>query len=248
MSRKRHAQRVKLPPMARIARLAQAELTRAVAELVESFVGGTTAADKKRANRRSPLKTFDVQRQRLCFVAEALTHWHANDAYLCNDGMPRPLPRAGKLSLTTLARHIVRSTSKARSLVDDLFEFGLVEEAPGGYLPARRSAVLGKASVLNLAYATTTASRLLRTISHNISNDPPRLFERQVSDVTIREADLPVYLRFVEEQAQYLIDSADDWLSRRRIDHASPDAGVKVGLGAFAWAEFSPRMAPKRGA
>lgn len=223
----------------RLALFARNQLTQAIDELLTNFVGAEVLTKARGSKSSLSRERFDSEHRRFCNIAEALMHWHSNDGFLAEDGSPRPLPKTGKRSLTTLARHVVRSAGKSKDLLSDLLEFGLVKEVGGLYHPARRAAVLGRANALNLAYATITVARLLRTMSHNISSGTPALYERQVSEVTIRAADLPLYLRFIEQQAQYLIDSADDWLSRRRVADATRRDGIQVGIGAFAWADLS---------
>jgi hypothetical protein len=229
-------------PIDRIAAISRAQLQQAVDRLIVSFVGADILSRTKSAERTTSRAELASELRRFHNLADALMQWHSNDAFLGVDGLPRPLPWSGKSSLTSLARKIVQEGPKARMLVADLLEHQLVEESAGLYRPTNRSAVLGKANVLNLAYATLAATRLLNTISHNVTTGSPRFYERQVSDVTIRIADLPVFLRFVEQQAQYLIDSVDDWLSRRRISRTTRKDGITVGIGAFAWADAPAAM------
>jgi hypothetical protein len=244
ISRRKHDKR---EPMERIASIARSQLIKAVDELIESFAGVEALGRARRSKTNSTDEGLEVELRRFQNLAEVLTQWHWNDAYLTSDGSPRPLPQDGMLSLMALARQVAETTPAAQALVSDLLELGFVEESAGGYRPAQRSAVLGKANGLNLAHAAVAATRLLRTIRHNVTGRSPRLYERQVSDVTIRAADLPIYLRFVEEQAQYLIDSADDWLARRQIGRAIKGDRIKVGIGAFVWADPAPGKSASRG-
>jgi len=242
ISRRQSDERVALE---RIALFARAQLVQAIDDLLLNFVGNAALRHHRGSNFSISRERFDSAHRRFCDIAEALMQWHSNDDFVAPDGSPRPLPRAGRRSLTALTRLVSDSAAQSRTLLSDLLEFGLVEEVDGLYHPPRRSAVLGKANVLNLTYATVTATRLLKTIAHNVSSGSPPLYERQVSEVTIRAADLPLYLRFIEQQAQYLIDSADDWLSRRRVQTATRRSGIKVGIGAFAWANLPTRRAAK---
>lgn len=231
----------------RLAVSARRQLIQAVNSFLRSFVDAKTLAATMGSDEASSRRKFDSENQRFCDVANALTLWHSSDAFLAVNGSPAPLPMSGKRSLHSLAKEVASSPANARRLVSDLVQFGLLDKSDDMYRPARRSAIVGKANALNLAYATITATRLLRTISHNLTVGSPRLYERQVSEVTIRAEDLPMYLRFIEEQAQYLIDSADDWLSRRRVGKSTRSGRVKVGMGAFAWADLPPSRASKPG-
>jgi hypothetical protein len=230
----------------RVAVFARDQLTQAINELLARFIDAKPRTQSWNAGASVSRKRFDFQYKRFCNIAEALMQWHSNDLFLARDGSPRPLPRVGKLSLTSLARNVAHSAAEQKILVSDLVACALAEQEAGTYVPTQRSAVLGKANALSLAYAAITVTRLLRTISHNVMTGSPPLYERQVSEITISAADLPVYLRFVEQQAQYLVDSVDDWLARRRVAGTARKRGIRVGLGAFAWAEFAASSSAKR--
>lgn len=230
----------------RVASFARRQLIQAIDEMLASFVDVQALTGASDRSGKITGKRLESEHKRFCNIADALMQWHTNEKYLAMDGSPRALPVAGRSSLTTLTRYVVGSPRKAKRLVSDLMRFGLLEKVGNSYRPAGRSAVLGRANALNLAYSTLTTKRLLRTISHNVSAGRPPLFERQVSEVSIRNEDLPLYLRFIEQQAQSLIDSADDWLSRRQVHGASPKSSTKVGIGAFAWADLPLKIATPR--
>ncbi len=179
---------------------------------------------------------------RLRYAAQALMVWHTDEAYLELDGTPKPLPQRGKTSLTSLSLSVSRSARKSSQLVDDLIKLGFVCKRGAHFIPAMRSAVVGQPSALILAHATAAISRLIGTVTHNVSGATPSRYERHVADIRIRSTDLPVFLRFVEQQGQYLIDSVDDWLSKRELKGPSRVKEVTVGLGAFAWVDPSTRL------
>jgi hypothetical protein len=52
---------------------------------------------------------------------------------------------------------------------------------------------------------------------------------------------LPLFLKFVEDQGQYFIDSVDDWLASKKVAHSARCVSVPVGTGAFAWAGHAYR-------
>jgi hypothetical protein len=131
-------------------------------------------------------------------------------------------------------------------VVRDLIDLGIVVKIPGGFhKPAIRSAVINGPSALILAHATAAILRLVGTVAHNITGEHPSRFERHVDEVRIRTSDLPIFLRFVEDQGQYFIDSVDDWLSRRAIKGRRKKDEITVGIGAFAWAD-PPKFSPAR--
>jgi hypothetical protein len=209
----------------------------AVDDLLAEFVG---AKPIKRAKENPRLQSdFDLSDHyiRLRDAAQALMCWHADELYLTKDGAPKPLPARGSTSLTSLASKVAANAQGTARLVNDLIDLGFVAKSGALFLPAMRSAVINGPSALILAHATAAILRLIGTVEHNVSGRSPPRYERHVADVRIRASDLPVFLRFVEEQGQYLIDSVDDWLSKREIKGRPSAREVTVGLGAFAWVD-----------
>jgi hypothetical protein len=221
--------------ISQFAQLARTHLRGSVDRLLQGFINESGVISKRR--RRRAVDESDLVRiyDRLRNVAQALMIWHSSDDYLGPDGAPRPLTRLGSQSLTSLARVVTQRPNAARQIKTDLERLGLIEKGQRGYLPARRSAVVGLPNSLSLVYATSAISRLVGTITHNYSRAAMPRFERQVADVNIRTADLPLFLRFVEQQGQYLIDAVDDWLSTRQTNSTRGGRKVPVGIGAFAW-------------
>ena len=186
--------------------------------------------------------TVEMERayERLRNVAEALRIWHSSDDYLGDDGIPRPLSSIGPRSIASLATEVSRGARERKELAADLKKLESIRLGPDGYAPTKRSAVLGVTDSLALTYATLAVSRLVETITHNFSGKGSRRYERQLSETRIRAADVPAFLCFVEEQGQSLVDSVDDWLSKRVRTEESSDDRLSVSLGAFAWVAESP--------
>ena len=186
--------------------------------------------------------TEDMQRayERLRNVAEALRVWHSSDEYLSDDGTPKPLLPTGVNSLSSLATRVSRGRRERKEIVADLKKLESIRLGASGYAPTKRSAVLGVRDSLALTYATLAVSRLVETITHNFSGTGTRRYERQLSEAKIRAADLPAFLRFVEEQGQSLVDSVDDWLNKRVRPESSSGDKISVSLGTFAWVAENP--------
>ena len=192
-------------------------------------------AAPRRVHRCQPsAKHFDGQFYRLKNVAEALMMWHTDSAFLAKDGTPIPLPLRGTPSLVTLSRQVTKRSDSRKHLVSDLVELPLLREEDSCYTPSRRSAVHLATDIEKLAYGTTAICRLIDTITSNFSGSPPPLFERQVANVKIRAQDVPIFLRFVQQQGQYFVDCVDDWLLHRK---SSDRTSISVGIGAFSWIE-----------
>jgi len=217
--------------------LARTHLIGAVDTLLKTFAEGT--APKSSFGRPGSPEQADLRSTylRLRNVAEALMLWHSSNDFVNDDGMPKTLSRTGPKSLWTLALRVARKRRAAMKLLSDLIELELVESRPGGLVPSKRSAVIGTSNALALAYATIAVSRMTGTMAYNFSGGSPPRYERQVSDVSIRATDLPVFLRFVEQQGQYLIDAVDDWLAKREFHGSRGKRSVSVGIGAFAWVD-----------
>ncbi|HXQ31327.1 MAG TPA: hypothetical protein VN790_05115, partial [Steroidobacteraceae bacterium] len=147
------------------------------------------------------------------------------------------------------SRRVARQRRAAMELSSDMIDLEFVDSRPGGFAPSKRSAVIGTTNALALAYAAIAISRMTGTMAHNFSGGTPPRYERQVSDVSIRAEDLPVFLRFVEQQGQYLIDAVDDWLAKREFQGRQGQRSVSVGVGAFAWVDtISENLTSLRGA
>jgi hypothetical protein len=229
------------PTIGQFARLARSHLTGSLDRLLIGFTDesrvGARGTRTRNADENDLLRLY----YRLRSAAEALAIWHSSDDFLGPDGAPKPLSRSGPRSLTSLARRVDQRSRTVNQIVTDLERMQLVEKVSSGYIPARRSAVVELPNSVSLAYATKSISRLIDTLTHNYSRPAMPRFERQVAEVSVREVDLPLFLRFVEQQGQYLIDAVDDWLSKRRVASSPRGRSVSVGMGAFAWVDKTQR-------
>lgn len=226
-----------------IALAAREQISRAVDDLLEKFIGTRAVKEVQRSSLQVPPTWLETDYQRLRATAQALMRWHSDENYLTSDGNPKPLRRTGLTSLLSLTRAVTSRPRQATRLCADLIELGFVARDGVHFVPSKRSAVLGEPSAMILAHATAAIIHLVGTVAHNIGGGVPPRYERHVADVRIRSADLPIFLRFVEEQGQYLIDSVDDWLSKRELTGPAREKEVAVGIGTFAWADLPKRRA-----
>ena len=232
---------------ARIARIGMHGAVDALIALLDDKPTG------KRRTRETPAldnAVTTVMYMRMRHAADALMVWHTSDKFLTAKGLPRPLTLNGDQSLHALAKTVAKESQVAIEVRNDLVALALVDNTEGGYLPSKRSAILGKSNPLSLAYASISISRLIQTMIHNFSGQKPRRFERQVAEAEIRASDLPAFLRFADEQGQYLIDAIDDWLLPRKAAATTEDASVSVGLSTFAWVVDTrqPRLKDRKAA
>lgn len=245
MSKKKNAPEKPTYDSETLTRSARKRLMRAVDLLISNF-------EAKSPKEPQPIletarsKQLDKSYERLRNAASTLNHWHTDEEYLTDDGEPKPLPWTGKISLNSLAMDAVGDRTLATKTADDLIEFDLVKKSGEQFIPNKRSAIVGKKSPLILAHATSTASRLMETIAHNVAGKKPSKYERQVAEVRISDRELPQFLRFTEQQGQYFIDSINDWLTARELPNNSKESGIRVGVGAFAWSEKEATVKKRR--
>jgi hypothetical protein len=234
-------------PIDELSALARAHLVGSIDDLLSRFVGGSRPRGRPKKGAATNAE-LDASFERLKNVAEALMTWHSSDDFLTEDGSPAALPRTGPRSLASLARKVTTQRRALEYLTRDLERLIADKSLPESFAPAGRSAIFRQSDSLSLAYSTVAISRLIGTISTNYSGALQARFQRQVSDVNIRASDVPMFLRFVEQQGQYLIDAVDDWLAQRKTRPGEKADPVSVGLGAFAWADDSRSRCRPKGA
>jgi|GEM_PF-1101565 hypothetical protein len=233
---------------------AREQLVQAVESLIDTFKPvkkQVHTKNKKSVDEAAMARDY----RRLCDAAATLHRWHSDSKYLTSTGATKKLPRVGNISLENLTYETLGNKERANQAAMDLIEFCMVTESSGQYTPANRSAVIKNNSPLILAHATSAVSRLIKTVTHNVSGKRPSRYERQLAEVEISTQELPQFLRFVEQQGEYFIDAIDDWLAARESNKAPVKKAVRVGVGAFAWAEEeetikkrkpSPSIGPRR--
>jgi len=206
-------------------------------------------AGKPSLRNRTNSISIESQYKKIESIAATLMTWHTDSKFLTEHGTPRLLPEKGEPSLTSLVARTISESEDPENLIRELKNLHLIKKTGNLFSPVQRSALLGKTNAITLAYATGAVEKLLETITHNVSKRGSARYQRQVSDVTIRAEDLPMFLRFVEQQGQYLIDAVDDWLSKRVIRGSKSKTDVSVGLGAYCWVrpqDKSPRQRSSR--
>jgi Family of unknown function (DUF6502) len=229
--------------------LSRDNLKAAIDRLFLSFIDPKSVETSDKLPIRKKLEALEHSEYvRMKNIANALFYWHSKSEFLDSTGNPRALAEKGKHSLTSLSKLVSTSAKESRTVLNDLVTFGVVKCDGGTFLPTNRSAVLGIPNPLTLSYSALAISRLINTITHNLSGAPLPRYERQVSEVRIRAEDTPVFLRFIEQQAQYLIDSVDDWLEHRSVQKNPRETDMHVGLSAFAWVDaVKPKQQPASG-
>lgn len=231
---------LKANPLTRSARV---RLMRSVDFLIAHFEASKNEAPVIPVNQRQS-KLLDRHYRRLSDCAMVLNQWHSESAYVNESGLPKAIPKNGKLSISNLALDTLGDVDRAQQTSSDLLEFGLVKRIREKYIPDRRSAVVDRKSPLILAHATSAVTRYINTVAHNVSGQKPNRYERQVAEAQIPSKDLPQFLRFVEQQGQYFIDAIDDWLTSRVTDRSRTTKTIAVGVGAFAFVEPPEEIIP----
>lgn len=247
MPRNSRSKRVDESSVRSVARRSRKYLIETIDRLLAEFSGNSHPRRPAKAGAFASTEEMERAYERLRNVAEALRLWHSSDEYLNDDGTPKSLNQSGRTSLSSLAKRVSRSRRDRSEIIADLKNLNSIRRGPSGYAPTKRSAVLGVSDSLALTYATLAVSRLAETITHNFSGTGSRRYERQISEAKIRLGDLPSFLLFAEEQGQSLVDSVDDWLSKRAKQDGGSDDRISVSLGAFAWvASNSARLKARR--
>jgi len=218
-------------------RSARHRITKSIDELLEQFHEPKVVVGELRDGKQT--KDLQLNFERLKNASQALTTWHTDDRYLDDLGRPAALSKSGKKSLESLAKDCGTPTEQRDNLVEDLVAFGFVIQASKKFIPSNRSAVIGARSPLILAHAVGAICRLIETVSHNVAGKKPARYERQLAPVKIRKSDLPMFLNFVEQQSQYLLDAVDDWLLARSKGVHEQAETITVGIGSYAWTEKS---------
>ena len=229
------------PPKAltKISGLARSYVKAVLDDLYSGLTQQRRAPKRHRSTRLDATALPDLLSvyRRLRKMGEALFIWHTSTNFADQEGRPRSLPRAGRISLTSLAMCVTKSRRDAVNIVNDLIQMRILRREKSTFSPLQRSAVLSTDNVVAGAYAGVIVGRLIRTLQNNFAQAGPPRFERSVLEVKISKSDLPLFHAFARQQGEYFIDAVDDWLAQRTRRRPRSSKTLAVGVGAFAWVE-----------
>ena len=171
-------------------------------------------------------------------AAKVLSGWYKDPDFLDAAGKPRELAvNGGALSFQALARRHAGDIP-AGALLKELVRAHSVEQLPEGSLRVlSRSFCPQSSDPQTLLRAGEVLKDLGCNLDHNLARNgstPPRFEGRAALDGLPPET-ASAFRAFVEREAQALLESADDWLTRHQQTplESRPGGKVRVGLGIY---------------
>ena len=168
--------------------------------------------------------------------------WRREKKYRDDAGRPIPLAMEGE---GTTFNELVRRFSgnvPPRAILDELVRVGAVEQLEDGKVSLRARAYIPKSTdVGRLHLLGTDVRHLLATIDHNLNPGPSGpLFQRKVAYDNLPSEVLAKFHQLFAQKAQALLESADQWLTRRDRDVTPTVKGSgrhRAGFGIFFFEE-----------
>lgn len=179
-----------------------------------------------------------VELGRMNAAMRVLTGWHLDPEFTDAAGQPLVLPPEGATgSFQALARRYCGDIATV-TMLHELTRAGAIESGPDGrlrvltryYMPVMVDpATLLQAGSLVHDVAATADYNLVR------AEGQPTRFLGRAANARIRPADVPAFREFLEQEAQGLLERADEWLERREVpvDPARRQRVVRLGVGVF---------------
>jgi hypothetical protein len=178
-----------------------------------------------------------------------LHRWHNDTQYLGKEAKPIPLRIRGRNpSLESLVR-AEKITIPIRKVAEEMRTLNLIRKTTVGFLPTRSDAIVGYLSPTTVQYAASAVSRMLATITNNISANisadrGPILIERAAFVPDFPKDKLPDFSKFVQTQGETLATSVNDWLESRRTASRAGKRIKKVNAGLHVYAFSAPSAKP----
>ena len=170
-------------------------------------------------------------------IADVLRSWHTQTAFLTTEGLPRPLPIRGRLSIYRLIQmHFPRA--KVESVISTLKESGLiVRSGRSSWLPAERHARIPKAKTEIIRHLAEGVARLAETVVRNTQSGRggDLLFERACKVFHLPLSEAASFRKYVQKQGLLFITSVDDWLESR-VASSKKGKRETCAAGAFGFA------------
>ena len=201
-------------------------LTRKEAQRLSEMPDGSDVEDIERHNR----------------AARVVAAWVRDRAFQDRDGAPALLPfDGGEGGYAALVRRYGGDVP-ARAMLDELLRVGAVERLDDGRIRLVERAYIPKNSDPDkLAILGADVANLVATIDHNLRPEtgPPH-FQRKVEYDNLPLEAIDEFREFSRTGSQRLIETMDDWLSRRDRD-TNPDVRgtgrMRAGVGIYYFEE-----------
>ena len=199
-----------------------------------SSVSALTGLSRKEVKRLREEFALDHEdsAQRYSRAIRVISGWVSDPVFHDEHGEPAILPLEGSApSFTTLVKSYSGDIPPAAMLsllersqnVSNLE--GNIELKERAYIPM--STPLEKIHILG-----ADVSELIATIGHNLEAAPQeRLFQRKVSNVSVRVKDIPEFRELSNLKSQQLLEDYHAWLSSHEVNEDDENAGyVAVGI------------------
>lgn len=184
-------------------------------------------------------------RTRNSLLATVIARWMADEAYLDEDGSPRPLPRSGEVdgepSLIGLIGGIARDVHP-RTVLDALLAQGLVAfDENSDQVRLVAEALVPKASEAELiAFFANNLHDHAAAASHNLlaEEDGERFLERAVFYSHLTDASADEIRALATEKAMMLLREINVLaLERQQDDDGTVDADRRIRMGVYFYTE-----------
>ena len=189
-----------------------------------SAVSALTGLTRKEAKRVHDLdlEAGSDRTHRYNRAIRVVSGWLVDPRFHDGDGEPAALPLEGPHSFAELVKDYSGDIPPSAMLtILEASNTAAVEEdrvilRERAYLPTQTP-------VEHIEILGRDVGELVGTIGHNISSEKPhRVFQRKVSNNSVRESALPAFRALSAEQSQALLETYHKWLSEHQVD---PDGG-----------------------
>lgn len=169
-------------------------------------------------------------------ATRVLTGWHTDNAYLDDAGKPLALPvDHAEHSFAALCK-CYASDVHVSTMLKELKHVGAIEEMPDGRVTAKKRYYMPlQPDPARLQSSGSVLEDLGETVAYNLyrnETDLPR-FERRATNTRVPKSAVPEFQAFLEKEGQAFLERVDEWLTKRELDDASSDPGIRLGLGAY---------------
>jgi hypothetical protein len=174
-------------------------------------------------------------------ISDLLTSWHQDPKYLDQLGNPVLIRLRGpRPSLTHLAQRAAVKID-VLYLLTELERIGAVTVEKGNLIRVRmRCFPVYEDKRLAVQHTLTTLNGFITTLRHNLKSTPSnshQLFHRIASTDDFDSRELPALKVRVKRHGQHLLESFDDWLTRKSINKSrnlhSHRKASSVSIGVY---------------
>lgn len=171
-------------------------------------------------------------------LGSILRAWHTESPYLTFDGLPRPLPTAGRISLKALIRRFY-SADRVNRVYERLLEARLIRRhGKDEWVPVSRSARIAQVSPESLDHVSAGIVRYIETVTRNVTakSEEDLLFERSCQVTNLPASEFHSFREYVGQQAIAFLTAIDDWLENRsKNSKRSAASHCTAGVHTFAF-------------